>query len=339
MIAPDNASIVYSPGNWDVNGTRAKTVYPGAYFRFACAEATSVVLNFSTTGSVGTAPALKWRIDGSGWTRVPVAATVTIPLPTDNTWARHVVEVVLASVDEYEPRWASQGQHVSLTGIDVDSIRALPRRPRKVLFFGDSITAGHLAAKFDLGVAGGDSTVTWPYLAAEAVGAEAGIVGVGGQGFTTTSPSGIPSLLSAYRYQWSGSALRDLSADMYVIAHGTNDGGGLTQATVAAWLNDALPRFTPGSPVLMMRPFGGNGAAAIQAASAAAGVVYVDTTGWWDPADATESIHPNGYASIVDLAPQLAEVMLANFGGSGSDNLFINVGGEAVGVTQVTLNG
>lgn len=338
MISHNDTKIIYSPGNWHIDGSRAKTTCPGAYLRFACDASTDIVLSFDVTGMAGGTPVIKWRIDGSGWTRTPVAATVTIPLPSDNAWDRHAVEVMVASVDEYQPRWSSQAQHVSLTSIDATASRNLIAKTKTVMFFGDSITAGHLAAEYDLGVPGGDSSVTFPYLAAERAGMEAGIIGVGGQGFTTTSPSGIPKLLDAYRYHWSGSVLRDLSADLYVVNMGTNDGGGLTKAIVKAWLDDALPRFTTNAPVLLMRPFGGYGAAALEDAAADyPRVTYVDTTDWWDTDDHTETIHPTGYASIVDFAPRLAPLMLAALGET-TPSVYVNSGGVALASRFVSFS-
>lgn len=350
MIAPDNSNLLYSPTNWHVTGTRAKTVQNGAYLRFATETATNIVLHFDTAG-LTTTPQIKYRIDGSGWVRTGIASTVTIPLPSENTWHRHFVEIVVVQIGESQQKWTSQATHVSLTGIDADSVRPIPERPRRVVFFGDSITAGHIVNAYP-GATEDDASQAWPYLASQHVDAEAGIVGVGGQGWNTAAPSGIPQFDAAYRYHWNGSAERDLAAHCYVINHGTNDGA-LTQTDVTDWLDDALPRFTPGAPVLIMRPFGGQHAATLQAAVAAYGdplVQYVDTTGWWDPVDNEQVLHPNGYASIVDLAPRLAAVLREAFsettpepipdpGGSVEQNLFVNVSGTAVPVSQVTFNG
>lgn len=351
MIAPNAANLLYSPTNWDVTGVRAKTVQNGAYLRFACTSSENIVLHFSTTG-LTTTPQIKYRIDGSGWTRTNIASTVTIPLPTENTWDRHVVEMIVVQVGESAPRWTSQGTHVSLTGIDVDTVRPLAERPRRIVFFGDSITAGHIVNGYPYPTED-DASQAWPYLASQHVDAEAGIVGVGGQGWNTAAPSGIPQFDAAYRYHWNGSPERDLAAHCYVVNHGTNDGG-LSVTDVTDWLADALPRFTPGAPVLIMRPFGGQHASTLEAAVESYDnplVRYVDTSGWWDPVDNEQVLHPNGFASIVDLAPRLATVLRQVFaettpepipdpgGGAVEQNYFVNVAGDAVPVSQVALNG
>lgn len=312
-IAPNDANIIYSPYNWDVTSTRAKTINPGAYFRMGLIATGSFTLNFDMTAVSSPNPILKYRIDGDGWVTATLAATVSISLPTSNAWGNHTLEVVVAATSEFVTRWTPQNAHVSFTGISgsVSATFPLQQRAYNVLVFGDSITEGYKSAKNVTTPDGSDATVVWSYLLGTNLGAEVGVVGFGGQGWSAGGTGGVPAFTSAYANLWSGQArVWTPTPDAIVVNMGEN--GGAVQATVQSWITTLLGVIPSTTKVLIMRPFSGSGAAALSAAVTALAnsrVTYVDTTGWWSSADSGDGQHPWGYASVAKLAPLLASAV------------------------------
>jgi len=291
----------------------AVTVNAGAYLRFSAA-ATSITLNFDTTGNAAPLPRIKYRVDDAGWIKTPVATSVALTIPTTTSWDVHVVEVVVAYAEESQQRWTPPlVAHVTFTGMTLSAggtTRPIQPRSIKGLVFGDSIAEGVRNLKINDSGDGDDATVAWSYLLGEFAGAEVGVVGFGAQGWTGGGTGGVPSFVSAYDAITATTARSFADLDFIVVNEGEN--GGAEQATVVAWLQEILPLLAASTKVYMMRPFSGNGAAAISAAVTYVGdsrVSYVDTTGWFSASDSGDGQHPWGYASVESLAPRLAEAI------------------------------
>jgi hypothetical protein len=333
-VLPSDTNIVYSPYNWDVTSVRAKTINPGAYFRFAV-TATAITLNFEIASNTAPLPIIKYRIDGSGWTKATVAATIPLTIPTDNGWAKHAVEVVVASTSEFVTRWSPQNGYVAFTGLTVNSGAAtFPTATRavKVLIYGDSITEGFKSTQNVTTPDGSDATVTWSYLVGSELGAEVGVVGFGAQGWTNGGQGGVPALISSYNLLWAGQARSFTpTPDVVVVNMGQNQDPAVS--TVTTWLTALLASVGSTTKVILMRPFSGAAAATMQSAVATfanSRVTYLDTTGWWNAVDASDGVHPYGYSSVTQLAPLTAAAIRSVIGGSTfTPKRFINVGGTA----------
>ncbi|GAA3399427.1 LamG-like jellyroll fold domain-containing protein [Pseudarthrobacter polychromogenes] len=339
VFAPNNASLVYSPENWDVSSVRAKTINPGAYLRFAVAGSPAKVkLTFDMAGVSSPLPILKYRVDDGGWQRATLASEVILTLPTTNAWPEHTVELVVMSTSEFVPRWSPQNAHVSLTGVEATgetaaSLKATSKASKVALVFGDSIVEGYKNLLNVTTPDGSDSSVGWAYQLGGLLGAEVGCVGFGGTGWTVSGQGGVPKLASSYTSLWSGQARPfTVVPDIIIISLGHNDGSTDVPAvtTEAATVINGLLAATPiTTQIVVLRPFSGRQAAPLQAAVSAAGsarVRYVDTAGWWTAGDALDGVHPTGYSSTRTLAPKVAEAVR-----NVTDRReYINVGGVAV---------
>lgn len=324
-IPADDPLVSYSPYTWLVGAGQAKTINAGAYLRLAFAGTpTTLAATFDVTGMAAIPSRVGVRVDGGAWQDVDVAASVPIALPTDNTWGEHLVELVVVATTETAARWSTQSTAVVFTGLTADTtISPRPVRARTLygLVFGDSITEGvrTLAMNATRDVDRNDTRLAYAYPLGDLLGAELGVVGFGATGISKAGSGGVPEFADSLPYLWAGQE-RDLTSPRppdFVIGNvGTNDGAS-TDADVTAdttRLVDYLAGATPSTtPILILPGWKQIKAAAIQAgiaASAAAErVTFVDTTGWWDPSDASDSVHPYGYINLADLAPRLAGVL------------------------------
>lgn len=319
-IAPNDTALLYSPKNWEVTASYARTICAGAYARFAYTGSSAVTLTFDVSKNATPLPFLRYRIDNQGWVDVALAASITIPVPSTTSWPAHEVEIVVRSTSEALTRWGDSTQTaVQLTGIDIGSgtLRPVARRPRTGIVFGDSITEGVRTLNSTIAPSGNDVTTAWSFQLRDLVGAEIGVIGFGAVGWDQAGSGGVPGLLTSYSKINAATARTFDGLDFVVVNMGTNNSG--TQAMILAWIKEILGKLPSSCKLLVMRPFGGRLAAEISAAVAAAGdqrVSYVDTTGWFDPADSCDQVHPYGYPSIDTLGPKTASAISATLTGS-----------------------
>lgn len=314
MISPNDPAILYSPYNWDVTSVRAKTINAGAYFRVMITGApASITLNFDMAGVASPVPKLTWEVDGWGSGTVDLASTIAVPLPAANTWGKHLVTVTVEATSETVDRWGGQAPATKLTGIDTTGTASAPAaRPLKVLVLGDSITEG-VRALNRTAAADTDrnsSRNNWAYQLGGILDAEVGVVGFGGTAITHGGSGGAPALAGFWNTQWSGGPSRGVAGnppDYVVINMGTNDADATDIGPGYTTILNTILATSGNSLIFCMLPFEGTHGAHIQAGIAAssnpARCIYVDTTGWWNPADASDSLHPYGYT-----APALARL-------------------------------
>lgn len=320
-LTSNTADVLFSPYNWDIQASTAKTVNAGAYFKTVFGG-TTCALNFDMTGLVAPLPQISYRVDRHGaWTTVPVAATVSITIPADTAdyaaKGGHLLEVLVKSMTETQARWSTQATAVKLTGIILDdgkTISAPPSLPLNGLFYGDSITEGvrtvNSTATDDTDR--NDAAQCWSLEVGRILGAEVGNIGFGATGFNQGGSGGVPSLPNSYNYLYSGVARSFTSApDFIVLMEGTNDSGDVT--TNATAVLNALIAATASTKIIVLQPFNGGHASQLQAAIAActtpARCTYVATTGFFTTANSSDSLHPYGTENIVHIAPQVADAV------------------------------
>lgn len=317
--AYDPTKILFSPYNWNVDGSAATTINSGAYFKTIFGGA-SCALSFDMTGVIYVGKALEYRIDGGPWTYADLAASITLTIPADvatPSTGKHELEVRANFVTFDNTKWASAPAGIKLTGITLDAGKTLTKpaeRPRNVLIYGDSITEGYHTTQGFTCSAG----YSYAPLMAEILGAELGNVSFTGQGFVSVGNGSIPVLPTAYNLNYPGSSRSFSPApDVIILNEGTNDGSSTT-AAVTTVINGLLAA-TPGTTkIAVLRPFGGNRASEIQAAVAAIGsarVVYVDTTGFFVPTATGDMTHPLAYDNRV-IGPKVAESISAVIDGA-----------------------
>lgn len=318
----NDAGIVYSPYNWDVTSARAKSINAGAYFKTTFIGSTCT-LAFDMTNQLTPYPRLRIRVDGRTNQYTALAASISVTIPADQDNTTHVLQVDISATTETQNRWnAPQNTAVLLTGITLAGSTALvapQKKPKTVLVFGDSITEGvrTLALNGTGDVDRNDSTVGWAYLLGEYLDAEVGVVGFGATGLSVTAGSGnVPKFSSTATSLWAATSRTfTVAPDYIVVNEGTNDGVTNTQADGIAAVNALLTAVST-SKIVLLRPFNGTNQAsnliAIQAGcSAPARVVYVDTAGYWNSADASDALHPYGWANVAYLASKVAAAVLA----------------------------
>lgn len=323
VMAPTDPAIIYSPFTWDVTGARAKTINIGAYFRFsaACSGAT---LNLDTTALTGDFPVISYRVDGGAWQRANISASFPLTIPAGTSWGVHHFEVALSSSSISENRWNEpSAAHLTLTGITLSAggtLRPAVARTRRGVWFGDSITEGEKTRGTTWDTDDSDAVVNWPYLVGSRLG-EFGIVACGGLAWSGNGIGNWPAFTSSWDDLRGGGPARDISTADYVVVN-MGENGGAVASTVTSWLQACRTALTSATtPIFVLRPFSGAGAAALQAGVTATGdanVHYVDTTGWFNSADSPDGQHPYGYVSLESFAPRLHDAIAAVIGGTAS---------------------
>lgn len=348
-IAPNNAGIVYSPFNWDVTAARA-LCNTGGYFKTQVNGATAIALKFDVANVPATAAQrtqIEYRVDGGAWVALVPTSVVDIPIPAETaSWAKHLVEVRMKSSTEAQNRWeAPYLTAVKFTGIEATPSTATLTAPRGAtlagLFLGDSITEG-INTLSNTGDAAerSNSRLSWATAVGDELGSEIGVVGFGRQGLVVAGNGSVPVLGSTWKLIASGiNRSFSVQPDYVCINIGTNDQRNsvtAAQFTAAytALLNDILATL-PDAVVVVLHTFGQNYTAAAYTDAIAActdprRVAYVPTVGWWAPADASDGLHPYGYANLSQIAPRAAAAIRENLSSGGRQ--YINIDGSAVSV-------
>jgi hypothetical protein len=319
-IAVNNSNIVYSPYNWNVTGGNAIAVNAGAYFRVIF-SGTSISLTTNTAGMASPYAELTARIDGGGWQVYSLSSgnpTVAIASGLENR--KHLVEVMLKSTG-CNARWTSPTDVANITSIVLDSAAAVYapiRRTKNILIYGDSITEGTLAGipTASLGTDQNDVRADYSFALTTAFDAEVGIVGFGGQGMQHNSSCGaVPMMTSTWNYVYAGvSRVFSPAPDLVIYNQGQNDGGSGSTAIAAPMETIVAGMFTaaPAAKQLALIPFSGASTTGILLAVSTmndARFTYVSTSGWLNVADASDGVHPYGYAHLAYIAPMLFPVV------------------------------
>lgn len=321
-LAAGTSNVLFSPYNWDIQASTAKTINAGAYFK-TIFSGTACTLTFDMTGIVAPLPQMSYRVDRFGpWISAPIAASVAITIPSDTSdYANkpgHLLEVLVKSMTETQARWSTQATAVKLTGIILDAgktISAPPSLPMNAIFYGDSITEGvrtvNSTATDDTDR--NDAGQCWSLEVGRILGAEVGNVGFGATGFNQGGSGSVPSLPNSYSYLYSGVARSfTTTPDFIVLMEGTNDGGDVTSA--ATTVLNGLIAATTTTKIIVLRPFNGTShasqlQAAIAACTAPSRVTYVDTAGWFNTSNSSDGLHPYGVENITHIAPLVADAV------------------------------
>ena len=326
-VAPNNAGLVYSPGNWRAaSATDATTVYAGAYLR-TLFTGNTCVLNFDTSHAGSIASQIKTRIDNGPWVTSSVAGTVALAIPTatvgNSDTPYHALELVVKSVDSSAgcDHWNAPipGVAIVFTGLTLDSTATLLMpvvSGDAILVFGDSIVAGirTLGEALANPPDNDDGEFAWAFELRRLLGVEVGVIGLGGTGYTTTYGNA-PVFGSSLSAQWSGVARSFPAVKLVLVNHGTNDGGANTTALATTAVN-ALLAACPNAKIVLMRPLpnasqAGFLAAVPAACNAPSRVSYLDSTGFFNTGFGVDSsgLHPSGANGVMRVAPRVAAAL------------------------------
>lgn len=351
MIAPNDPKLVYSPGNWDVSGTVAKTINAGASVRGLIAgNPASIAATFDVSGLTAPLPQVTAWIDDVPQT-FTIAASVPLTIPAGRTATKHSVELVFKShTAGGVQRWNPQNTALMWTGFNTTgTLETYHPKNLKGMVFGTSITEGvrtlNMTATLDTDR--NDATVGWAYLLNKELSADVGVVGFGSSSMLNSNGEGIPKLAVSMPLLWGGGPARSFAGlDFVWIEQGTNDTTSNTTAEFTSVFNFLIGATDPDTLIFAARPYvephGTNQAPFIQAAIAACSnpsrIQYVNTAGWQQSQDsAGDGLHPNGAANVANFAPRVANTirtaLLARGGTTVDPNQFINVNGTFVPLT------
>lgn len=314
-IRPDDPALFYSPWNWYGDGARAaQTTHLGAWLKFGWTGSNlSLKVDVSMADRAGIAPEaypmIGYAIDG-GPIRVlrlergDRERTMAADLPE----GRHRCQAYLRWIGFGAERWKA-GRQVALwrvTGLQLDPGATVYRdpglRPRRALFFGDSILDG----AFNLG-AETDAFQAWPEVVAARLDAEPGRVGFEGQSYSISgnpSNGNVPALfiprdprestwdlIDSFHPRLAEGQFSPLP-DFVFLAHGVNDlFGQVPPAQVEASVRGLLPKIRaaagPSAHIVVVIPFEGFNRKPIQAAF-----------------DAYQAESPDARCHLIDLGDQ-----------------------------------
>jgi lysophospholipase L1-like esterase len=319
IISMNNAAILYSPFNWAISSSFAKTINSGAYLKVIF-SGTSCLLTTDTSADVSLYPQLWIRIDNQAWTQFSLSAgNPTISAASSLPNRKHLMELVVKSTSLSTDRWTATQSIVAITSLvlDASSTVELPlRRTKNILIYGDSITEGLLTKGNPNTVDGADVLGAYSWGLTDAVDAEVGIVGFGGTGIVAGPFSGVPNLQGSYNLIYAGvsRSFTTPAPDLIIYNEGTNDGAGAGFITGYAVVINALLAAAPGAKQLVMVPFQGSHVGDIANVLINVGstkVTSINTSGWFNPSDSVDGLHPYDYSGIGLIAPNLFPVVNA----------------------------
>jgi hypothetical protein len=316
----DESKVLFSPGNWNVGTSNAKTIYNGAYFKTTFAG-TSMALSFDMTGVGSPVPKVTYRVDGLNWVTVDLAATINVTMPSETAaLTTHSFEFYVGQTTTAVNLWSPQGAAVVLTGITLSTggLTLPSSRALKGLWFGDSIPCGvgTFAGPGVDATLRGRQQLSYPYLVSELLGVEFGVVAFGGQGWqqATGSNGSVPAFTSTYNLLWSGGPTRSFAGlDYIIINHGQNDAAVSTVTQVTTVLNALIAGTDRRTKLIVLEPLSGlqnsNLIAGIAATTAPGRITYINTfTGvspvWFNSANSADGVHPYAFEHRNSITPK-----------------------------------
>ncbi len=257
VFSVDHDELLLAPYVWKRSGAgataRAEAAMPGAYLKAAFRGSTSVGLvvdgSFNRGCPASSMPVLELSVDDGPFKGVPLTryeASYVVPAASGlDANAPHRIEVFFRASDLTQKRWESSITHLRVAGLALDDGAVLlphPRRARRAIAFGDSITEGVgvdglFTSWQKLGV--NNARETWFPILSAALDCEYGQLGSGG--LALTRPLNLPPLREIWdHYDPATSRLTNgllLPEPDYVFCSlGTNDYEKNITADYTAWL-------------------------------------------------------------------------------------------------------
>jgi len=318
-VLPNDSALIYSPYNWKVEVSQAKTINTGAYIR-TIIDGASMVLAFDTTGLTGDYPWIAVRVDGRTISRYQVSDFVIVNLPSNDT-SKHYIEIYFDAINRTSNRW--EGIEVACIfkgiGLDGGSAEKPAERSNKLLVYGDSITEGVKTFDGAVSVLSNSAIQSWALKVGEQLNAEVGLVGFGSQGFNSSGIGGVPNFAGAYDELWNGEP-RDFSdpPNLCLWLMGTNDGTNNVTANGLAAINGQLSAMA-GTKFVLLRPLIDNSQEVnLQTIASTCDdpsrVRYQTTDGFWALSESSDNLHPYGWACQAKIAPNITNVVEQDMG-------------------------
>lgn len=244
-FAVDDPDILLAPYVWKCSGTgfsaRAEATMPGAYLRANFQRSASLSLAIDGTANQGcpaaSMPVVEVSIDDGPYRTVPLTRTgelynLSLGDKLDRE-AIHRLEFYFRAADLAQHRWTSPTAHLRIAALQLEPggrLLPCPRRPKRAIIFGDSITEGVgvdglFTSWQSLGV--NNARCSWCPFVATALDCEYGQLGSGGQGMVATKLELPPLPITWDHYDAQTSRLSNgrlvPEPDCVFCAMGTND--------------------------------------------------------------------------------------------------------------------
>lgn len=306
-----DAAIFRSPYNWRAVSTALHTNNPGAYLKTTFSGSQiDLLVDTSHQGalSADNYPVVAWSVDGGAIQRSKLTAGQTaLSLATGLSSGSHTLTVWLAASWWQSDRWTTPISNLRVTGfriIDTEDLTLPTLRTGRVLIYGDSNAEGYEAIQAGVDVDYQDATLAFGEFIGSALGAEVGIVGFAGQGYSTSGGGNVPALSTAWDDYSNGQSrlsggLFSPEPDWIISTHGQNDSAvsdGTLQTAIET-LIDAWRTAAPDAKIAICDPMTRTKASVISAAVTAAADVnckYVAIAASYDTDFFTNNNHLTG---------------------------------------------
>jgi lysophospholipase L1-like esterase len=286
----DNPDFGLCPYAWKASGTgndvRVEAAMPGAYLKTVVKGTAKIDLLIDGAANEGcpllSMPYVEYSVDDGPFNAKQLSQTGTLyPFPLASGLdpaAPHKLEVHFRAADLGQKRWTASTAHLRIFGLALDdggTLAACPKRARRAIGFGDSITEGVgvdglFTSWQSLGV--NNARGSWFPVVCAALDCEYGQFGSGGQGMVRElEMPGLPKTWDHYdaaASRLTGGLL--LPEPDYVFCNmGTNDFGGIDiTGAYADWLA-AVRKACPRTHIFCVVPPSGVHRGEIRAAVAA----------------------------------------------------------------------
>lgn len=321
----------YFMGRWELRNINEQNVmytgYQGSKIYFAVKNTENVTIDLLDLDGVCT---IAYKVDGKEFTRT---TSSTIKISNLDKQYEHFIEIVVAGLEQETQIWTNNtGCALKTITVDIDGeIKAVSKKGKKILFYGDSITAGYRLYGMDNATQNG-AEVNYVEQCCNILRADNIRCAVSGIGvFKQPGNKNIPSMLgnttsnpmnttyvknSPVDLFREGMEEEGIEPDFIVINLGTNDSSVEDETFKTGYISliKRIEQKYPGREIFIMQPF--NGTKAIitkQVVENTTNTIYVDTTNW--NVTYTDGTHPNLEGSKI-AGNKLAEFLLNYFGKS-----------------------
>lgn len=284
----DDKSIRYT-GRWH-KGTATAC---GSYFEIFF-KGDSIDLEFDTSWYRQPCPRIYIIADDGVATETAITEYLRVGLP----YGEHKLKVIYKSAVEMHHRWyAPLEGKITFKGYHAEAGIPAPACDKKIIeFVGDSITEGVLCDPYrrisenfqENRPFEDDSTATYAWLTAEALGFAPMIMGYGAVGIAKAGCGSVPPAPDAYPYCFDGAPIPSVHPDYVFINHGTNDHFSDKEEFEREYkrLLDVIRACHPDAVIICMNPFGGYHKDSFPCVvddynrENGTNVHFIDTTGW-----------------------------------------------------------
>ena len=250
----------------------------GSYLKVAF-TGPSIALALDTTSiNEGEMPIVRWSLDNRPMeTKQLTHSAFLLPLGSQLNGPAHSLVFYLASISINYDRWTQPVEAVKITGVQLDrsgrliaAFGPIQLAPKRVIFYGDSITEGawilgdsfkHQDGKYPDWVPRSDATRAWPALLAPALDAEYGNCGSGGMSWIRAMKPFRPPFVDSWKFYFAEHQRlieNRLSPvpDYVIVNMGTNDGDRDTTTAVVQWLHAVVQAVDGHTTIFVLIPFG-----------------------------------------------------------------------------------